>query len=962
MNRELRQSTLLESFLIGIAASGIGLILKLLIDLLTGQPESPYLVTTSVIMVAAWYGGWVAGLLTIFISMISIQLFFLAPLTSQAGTNDFLQQMLFLVEGGLVCGITSQMHQLLRRKNYAERRSTEQSRVVERTQTELEKTRKLYRHLADSNLIGIVSAQLDSGVATEANDKILEMLQIPRADLYAGRINFRELTPEEYWPRDRQMLEVLQTVGFTEPIEKEYFRRDGSRISVMIGAARSTQPNEVIAYIVDASELHQAKKALQLALEEAEQANRAKDEFLANISHELRTPLNAIIGMTELALDEPLSETLREYLQTTHQAATNLTFLINDILDFSRMEAGQFSLDLLPFNLHAMLEQTLEALEPRAREKQIELVSDIQESVPEMIIADRGRLQQVLINLLGNAIKFTGEGEVSLLVCAENTSEKLVKLRFEVRDTGIGISPDNLEKIFSPFTQVDASTTRRYTGTGLGLTICREILDRMHGKLWVESQLGQGSRFFVEFEAEVSHNLVSRHRVADNDPIEPELSKIQILVVDDNATNRRILRQTLEGWSMQPLLAKDGIEALEILKRSENQDRFQLIIIDALMPELDGFEVIRTAQREGLLQSSTILMLSSGDRVVYDGQCRELPINSYIEKPVSRQKLLGSIREAVLGKPLQERHQPRITPHPFLKLTILIAEDTRANQKVVEQILKRRGHEAVIANNGREAIQLLESSDFDLILMDIQMPVVDGLKATQTIRAMSDPKKSKIPIIALTAHALPGDREKCLRAGANEYLTKPIDTFELIDKLEQVYQTTNGRMSPHLVRERSPKMNTLPREQSISGKHHQDSKHDRVSRKINDDDKLIFHDDRVLERMGGDQQLLNTVIEMHLKESLQLLHDAQDGLCANDEECVTRNLHTLKGLVSNFDIHEMTAKLQNAESLAREGRLAEVRTELPVIESDLEALNTILQKYLLSHGIDGQSLTGELRR
>jgi two-component system sensor histidine kinase/response regulator len=940
MNRELRQSTLIESMLIGIAASGIGVLLKLVIDLVTGQPESPFLVTTSVIMVAAWFGGWIAGLLTILISMISINLFFMMP-NAESSVSAMVQQSVFMIEGGLICGITSQMHRLLRRKNYAERRSSEQSRVVEQTQAELEKTRKLYRHLADSNMIGIVSAQIDTGIATEANDRILEMLQIPRGDLYAGLVNFRELTPREYGDKDQEMIEKLKTMGYTEPWEKEYLRRDGTRISVMVGAARAANPNELIAYIVDTSELDHAKQELYRALQEAEKANRAKDEFLANISHELRTPLNAIIGMTELSLDEPVSETMREYLQTTHQAGLNLTFLINDILDFSRMESGQFSLVTKPFALHLLVEQTVQALEPRAHEKRLELVSHIDESVPEIIVADRARLQQVLINLIGNAIKFTKTGEVAVSLSSRTVSPQRVELSFEIRDTGIGIATDDMDKIFTPFTQVDTSTTRRYPGTGLGLTICREILDRMNGNIKVESRLGEGSQFTVTFEADVATLPPGDVRAPERETVEEELKGLEVLVVDDNETNRRILQDTLIRWSFKPTLASSGEEALALLRRPENQKRFRVVMLDALMPDLDGFDVLRVAQQEQLIRASTILMLSSADRVVYDAQFRSLPINSYIEKPVSRHKLLAAIREAVLGKPQDARHQPRITPHPTLKLNILIAEDTRANQKVVEQILKRRGHQSVIANNGQEAIDKHMSGQFDLILMDIQMPVLDGLTATRMIRNMPDSAKSNIPIIALTAHAMPGDKDKCLKAGANEYLTKPIDTFELIDKLEQVYQSANGCAQPYLPRERTAKLNTSPREQAVMR-----SGHFRNGKR---DEPVDFRDDRVLERMGGDQQLLNTIIEMHLKESPQLLQNAEEAIQSSDEESVTRNLHSLKGLVSNFDIEEFIARLQNAESMARDGRLSEVKHEIPALTNDLELLNKTLQSYLLSH-------------
>ncbi len=954
MTTVMKQSTLIQSILVGLTASGIGLILKQLFDLSSQQTNSPFLVIPSVIMVAAWYGGWVSGLLTIVLSMLAINIFYIIPdeLFLARGLGGFLDQAIFLIEGGLICGMTSQMHTLLRKKNRAERKTNEQLRLTEQTQMELEKTRLLHRQLADTNLIGIATVCLDTGKLTQANDKLLQMLGFTRDELYQNRINLRQLTPPEYIESDLAVHAEIKQKGSVEPFEKEYYCKDGRRINVMLGAARSIQSHEAIVYIVETSEIVRTRQELEIALANAEQANLAKTEFLANISHELRTPLNAIIGMTELALDEPLESAVRDYLSTSHQAATNLMLLITDILDFSQMEAGQFKLEIKPFDLRHMLENTLRGFAIRASEKGLELIIDIPEQIPMWVSADRIRLQQILVNLLGNAVKFTEKGEVGLVLSSQPVDDQRVRVTFTVYDTGIGICPEDCIRIFEPFTQADSSTTRSYAGTGLGLAICQELVNRLGGRIWVESQYGVGSQFHFEIDLEISSPPSTDQSLRDVHPwkeqIDHWMKGVEVLVVDDNASNRRILKQTLSGWKLKPTLVASGAEALELLNNEKNKTRFSILIIDALMPEIDGITVIKTAHQKQLLTDCSVVVLSSADKSLIEHEFDPLEVTSFIEKPVTQDRLLASIREALFSVRSTSNSLPQINRHPDTQLRILIADDTKVNQKVVEQILTKRGHHVEIANNGQEAVDQFQSDQFDLILMDMQMPVMDGFQATKKIRSMEDHEQEKTPIIALTAHASHRDRQKCFDAGVNEYLTKPIDSLELLDKIECTYWAS--REQPQECR-------------NYQDQSHGDNNHARSTQTMNrphlpqgfqpevaskSTSQITFDDSKVLERMGGDQDLLNTIIEMHLKESPQLLNTAHDAFLQNDCELTTRSLHSLKGLVSNFDLDCFVQLLQEMEDASKSDN-SSLEENFPIAKKELSGLNQTLKRYLVAH-------------
>ena len=531
-------------------------------------------------------------------------------------------------------------------------------------------------------------------------------------------------------------------------------------------------------------ELTGANAALSAAKEKAESLARMKSEFLANMSHEIRTPMNGIIGMTELALETRLTPEQKECLTVVKTSADALLTVINDILDFSKIEAGKLALLPAPFELRQLMQDTVKTLALRADQKGLELTCAVSPDVPDNLVGDAARLRQVLLNLLGNAVKFTERGDIAVGVGVERIEEQQVRLHFSVRDTGIGISADKLDYIFEMFAQVDGSATRRYGGTGLGLAISQQLVELMGGRLSVASEPGTGSNFHFSVELDLAPVTAAVRHAIDA----ATLRGMSVLVVDDNEVNRQILERLLERWQMRTVIVDSGAAALAAIDRTrQSGPPFRLILLDAHMPQMDGFELAHRIHETAALDRTVVLMLSSAHYLEDTAKCRAAGIARYLVKPIFQNELLQAILQATteLPAPPPPMALPSPQPRSASGFRILLAEDNPVNQKVAVKVLEKSGHRVTVAENGREAVDLTLHERFDLILMDVQMPEMDGYEATKAIRDRELNTGSHIPIVAMTAHAMQGDRERCLTAGMDDYIAKPIHPKGLLEMVAQ---------------------------------------------------------------------------------------------------------------------------------------------------------------------------------
>ena len=822
--------------------------------------------------------------------------------------------------------------------NRANRELEQTLKEQKRIELALQESEKSFRRLSETLPIGVFETDVE-GAVLYTNTKWQEIFDCSLEEALQAHLSgfFHPDEQERLWKEWSQRMDDL--TAFSRECRTAHTGQQTRWIRLHSAPSVSDAGIRYTGTVEDITERRKAERELHQAREAAEAANRAKSEFLANMSHEIRTPMNGIIGMTELALDTQLTPEQREYLDMVCVSANSLLTLLNDILDFSKIEAGRLDFDHIDFSLRDSIGDTMRTLAVRAHNKGLELAYYIPSDVPDTLVGDPGRLRQILANLVGNAIKFTAEGEV-IVQCEleqEDSTSGDCTLHFTVTDTGVGIPAEKQALIFEAFTQADNSTTRQFGGTGLGLTISTQLVTMMEGSIWVESPAnheypmkssildedrtsgavragGPGSTFHFTVRLAVQQNPQTRALVEPS-----ELQGVRVLVVDDNHTNLRILENVLSNWRMLPTCISDGRNALrELMQATTDGDAYPLVLLDLMMPNMDGFEVTQQIKSESGLRNTSIVILTSAGQRGDATRCRELGVAAYLTKPVRQanllktiQMVLGSIGESASESQLVTKHVLRENQR---RLRLLLAEDNKVNQRLAVRLLEKQGHEIIVANNGQEAVNKWQQESIDAILMDVQMPVMDGLQATQWIRQHETKLGTHTPIIAMTAYAMKGDQERCISAGMDAYISKPLKP----DHLYEIIEAQTARRGDSVG----------DGEMLVDG--------------MRPD---VFNLEAALLRVERDEELLAELVQIYLEDSPDMLAQVGNALNDADPQALMRTAHALKGAISNFSEGGAFHAALTLEQMGSEGHLVGAEQTYSQLKSEMAHLSHALTAF-----------------
>jgi two-component system, sensor histidine kinase and response regulator len=776
---------------------------------------------------------------------------------------------------------------------------------------ELESSEQRYRLIVETAFDAFLGIDSE-GIVTDWNAQAEVTFGWPRAEAIGRPVSQFILLDQAFG----ELFAIGDAESIQRRIEITALHRDQKEfpVEMTFSAVQYGQKRLFAAFVHDVTERKLAEEEREKAKQAAEAGSRAKSEFLANMSHEIRTPLNGVIGMTDLVLESDLTREQREYLETVKLSADSLLHVINEILDFSKIEAGKLELEEKEFDLRDCIDSALKILALKADEQGLELLCDVDSDVPDTVAGDSSRLRQVLTNLLGNAIKFTRKGEVGVKTSVEQKDGNAVTLHFVVSDTGIGIAPEKQKLIFESFAQADTSTTREFGGSGLGLTISRRLVEMMGGTIWVESKSGQGSQF--HFTIRVTE-VDAKSTVTSVTPRPEILNGVRVLIVDDNRTNRRILDGLLRHWKMKTTSVESGAQAIDkLLAARDAGEPYGLILTDMHMPNMDGFDLIERIRETPQLVTATIMMLTSGGQRGDALRCEELGIAAYLTKPVRQSELrqalvqVLSAGEKAEAAPAVAARMSEVVPGAAKRLRVLLAEDNSVNQLLATRLLEKRGHSVTVTSNGRDALAALEKGAYDLVLMDVQMPEMDGIEATIALRKREERTGAHLPVIALTALVMAGDRERCLAAGMDGYLSKPIRQLDLDEVLDAYEAKLRVSAAPAF---RRPV------------------------------DSL--NESELLERLGGDFGFLAELTEVFRRDYPKQISAAHQALAEGDGKSLERVGHALRGALANLAATEACSTAATIEEMGNSGNLslagpvlAQLEHELSDVLASLEAL------------------------